>query len=525
MQLGKGTCALDPDFTILLTEDDAPDTSVDPEFPLTPSQQKIADKLLDGLSVGEVCLLQGATGTGKTVLLRYIARHLGGVLIPIGRFVALLRDRSPAAIEETFLELVEHHFRVGTILIIDDLHLILRVVEDYDYPRLHLFECALSALLEQSEKQGKKLVFATDLEHSPLLIRQRGYHWRLPSPEAHDYKAICQFYLGITVSRVDYDKLHDFAPALNYHQLKHACIWLRREAEVTHDIFSDYLATHNMVSNVDMDEVPPVDWKQLKGVDDLILELEAKIALPFENQALARQLQLKPKRGVLLAGPPGTGKTTIGRALAHRLKSKFFLIDGTVVAGSGEFYSRVERIFDDAKRNAPSIIFIDDADVIFEEGNHGFYRYLLTMMDGLESASAERVCVMLTAMDPSSLPPAMLRSGRIELWLHIRLPGEEARKEILSDRLRSLPFPLSDANLLQLARATHGLTGADLKAVVEDAKLFFAYDQVAEAEGAPVEHYFLRAIATVRSNRSNYKCKRGSSLMSNPIGFPIEAHL
>ena len=522
MQLGKGARTLDPDLTILLTEEDAPDTSVDPGFPLTPSQQKIADKLLEGLSVGEVCLLQGAAGTGKTVLLRHLARHLGGVLIPIGHFVALLRDRSPAAIEETFLELVEHHLRVATLLIIDDLHLILRVVEDYDYPRLHLFECALSALLEQSEKQRKKLVFATDLEHSPLLIRQHGYHWRLPSPEASDYEAICRYYLGNTVTHIDYEKLHDFAPALNYHQLKHACIWVRREAPVTQEAFSDYLSTHNMVSNVDMDEVAPVDWKQLKGLDDVILELEAKIALPFENQALARQLQLKPKRGVLLAGPPGTGKTTIGRALAHRLKSKFFLIDGTVVAGSGEFYPRVERIFEGAKRNAPSIIFIDDADVIFEDGNHGFYRYLLTMMDGLESASAERVCVMLTAMDASSLPPAMLRSGRIELWLHIRLPGEEARKEILSDKLRLLPSPLSDVDLLQLAKASHGLTGADLKAVVEDAKLLFAYDQVTEAEAVAVERYFLRAIATVRSNRSNYKSKKGSSLMTNPIGFPTE---
>ena len=75
-----------------------------------------------------------------------------------------------------------------------------------------------------------------------------------------------------------------------------------------------------------------------------------------------------------------------GRALAHRLKSKFFLIDGTVIAGSGDFYCKVREIFDEAKRNAPSIIFIDDTDVIFEgDEDKGFYRYLLTMLDGLES--------------------------------------------------------------------------------------------------------------------------------------------
>jgi SpoVK/Ycf46/Vps4 family AAA+-type ATPase len=82
----------------------------------------------------------------------------------------------------------------------------------------------------------------------------------------------------------------------------------------------------------------------------------------------------------------------------------------------------VEKIFTEAKKNAPSEIFIDDADVIFEAGNHGLARYLLTMMDGLESARAGQVCVMITAMDTVSLPPALLRSGRVELRLHTR-PG------------------------------------------------------------------------------------------------------
>ena len=92
------------------------------------------------------------------------------------------------------------------------------------------------------------------------------------------------------------------------------------------------------------------------------------------------------------------------------------------MAGSDNFYRKISRVFEEAKRNAPALVFIDDADVIFEDKDeHGFYRYLLTMLDGLESASAERVCVMMTAMDVGHLPPALIRSGRIELWLvHLR---------------------------------------------------------------------------------------------------------
>src|SRR5580704_3053682 len=161
----------------------------------------------------------------------------------------------------------------------------------------------------------------------------------------------------------------------------------------------------------------------LKGVDDIIEALETKIALPFENREWAARLNLKPKRGVLLAGPPGTGKTTIGRALAHRLKGKFFLVDGTMIAGSDNFYRQIDRVFAAASRSAPSVIFIDDADVIFGgDKESGLYRYLLTKMDGLESASAGRVCVMMTAMEPADLPAAMLRSGCVELWLETRLP-------------------------------------------------------------------------------------------------------
>ena len=135
--------------------------------------------------------------------------------------------------------------------------------------------------------------------------------------------------------------------------------------------------------------------------------LEAHVIMPLENAEVSQELGLKPKRGVLLAGPPGTGKTTIGRALARRLKSKFFLLDGTVISGTPDFFPRVQRIFEAAKQNAPCIIFIDDSDVIFESGNDtGLYRYLLTMLDGLESASAGRICLMMTAMDVGNLPPA-----------------------------------------------------------------------------------------------------------------------
>lgn len=161
--------------------------------------------------------------------------------------------------------------------------------------------------------------------------------------------------------------------------------------------------------------------------------------------------------------------------------------------------------FDAAKQNAPAVIFIDDADVIFD-GNKdpGFYRYLLTMLDGLHSTSVQGICVMMTAMEVSSLPIALLRSGRIELWLETRLPDAKAREVIFADKLAELSGPIAEVNREMLVSAAHGLTGADLKTIIEDGKLLYARDLANSFPLRPSTEYFLEAIGTVKMNRRRY---------------------
>jgi ATP-dependent 26S proteasome regulatory subunit len=399
--------------------------------------------------------------------------------------------------------MVDRALEQHDLVMVDDLHLVTEIVNANDYR--YLLDAALTAVLAEMPRP-KKLVFACDGD-PPWPIRRRAYSGEIGQFTLEDYEVVCRGNAGEAAAGLDFGRLHRFAPELNARQLRNACRWLvqRDEGPLDTESFLGYLSSQDLSSNVDLEEVARVDWSDLKGVDDLVRELEAKVALPFENDALSRELSLTPKRGVLLAGPPGTGKTTIGRALAHRLGGKFFLIDGTMVAGSSDFYCKLSEVFAAAQRNAPSVVFIDDADVIFEDnGHHGFYRYLLTMLDGLKSAGAGRVCVMMTAMHPGSLPQAILRSGRVELWLETSLPDGDARAAILRERLAGLPEPIGSADLTIIAAASQGLTGADLRNVVEDAKLLFAHDRSREKPALPVEEYFLEAIETVRKQRRNY---------------------
>jgi len=487
---------------------------------LAPAQRAAAERLSSVLSKGEIFVLRAQPGMGRTTVLSHLYGTAGGILLGVRQFLNELTVRTPEAIEEAFLSMLDRALSAADLVIVDDLHLLTAIVDSCNYWRANLLEAALTAVMTEAVAQNKKLIFGTD-ETEPAAVSRRACIVGIAEFSPADYASICQAWLPAEIGAgIDYAKVHRFGPALSAHQLKGACQSLGGGSTLTTDELIAYLREHHLASNVDLEEVTPVDLRDLKGVDDVIRALESKIALPLENDALATQYGLKPKRGVLLAGPPGTGKTTIGRALAHRLKSKFFLIDGTVIAGTQFFYAEIRRVFDAAKRNAPSIIFIDDSDVIFEsQEEHGLYRYLLTMLDGLESASAGRVCVIMTAMNVGSLPRAMVRSGRVELWLETRLPDTEARVCLLKGLLAGVPAPFDAVDIESIAISARGLTGADLKAVVEDGKLLFAHDLATGNVPRPAEDYFLEAIDTVRANQVNYARAKPGRLGTAPVGF------
>ena len=453
----------------------------------------------------ESFVLWAPYGLGRSTMLRAVQEERGGILLDMAAYLERLGEAEPLALEETLHQMLVGALRENEVVLVDDLHLLNSVVCcNMFYPKKDFLNAPLEVAAAFARDKGRKLVFTMPSGMpQPIAGRARFQGYKRLAPA--DFRFFFDLHLGADGADLDVAQIQRFAPKLNLHQIRLASLELRRQGKPTTDGMIDYLRTSQMISNVDIGEVQDVDLSALRGVDDIVAALEANIILPLEDDVLATELKIKPKRGVLIAGPPGTGKTTIGRALARRLRGKFFLIDGTFISGSRNFYQRIHQVFEGAKQNAPAVIFIDDSDVIFENGKeHGLYRYLLTALDGLESESAGRVCVMMTAMDVGALPAALVRSGRVELWLETRLPDRGARLQILQDLMRDMPPPFREADLDKLADETSDMTGADVKRLIEDGKVLFAFDRSRKLPLKPVTDYFVQAIATVRENKKRY---------------------
>jgi len=486
---------------------------------LLPAQRQTLDALERAVASDRVVELFGRGGAGKTTILHQLHERLGGKLVTSRDFIEASVSADPLALDETVYTVLRDALRRYDAVVVDDFNFVAAVsCCSHSYPRQNFLAAAIVPLVAMAKESGKPFVIGTE-GYVVQGLDGRVPRVMIPKFTTDDYLALCQAYLSpAQVERLDMKKIHRFAPYLTARQIADSCVALRGNESLDTETLIKYLREHHMVSNVDLEEVQAVDLRDLKGLDDVLEALEANVVLPLEDSELAEELNLKPKRGVLLAGPPGTGKTTIGRALAHRLKSKFFLIDGTVVSGTPMFHHTIHRVFEAAKQNAPAVIFIDDTDVLFEDGQQtGLYRYLLTVLDGLESASAGRICLMMTAMDVGNLPPALVRSGRIELWLETRLPSATARAAILTDRCAELPAAIGDVDIEVLAEASDGLSGADLKRVVDDGKLLFAF---ARSRGMPLQAataYFLAAIETVRKNKEQYAAAEARARARRPV--------
>ena len=237
------------------------------------------------------------------------------------------------------------------------------------------------------------------------------------------------------------------------------------------------------------------------GLNTQIESLRSLLTSVLEDAEEFARKGLVPPRGILLYGPPGTGKTMMLKATACEMKASSYVLDGKVMGKyMGESEAAIRQIFGAARKNQPSIIFMDEVDSLAPkrsqgEGSEGrVVSTLLTEMDGLESsATAEehggitRVAIVAATSRPNAIDEALRRAGRFEKEVEIGIPDADARREILDLLTRKLDFEgvSKDDFVGSLASRTHGYVGADLEAVVRGA-FTLALDRRRKA-GSPSE--------------------------------------
>jgi len=220
-----------------------------------------------------------------------------------------------------------------------------------------------------------------------------------------------------------------------------------------------------------------VRYDDIGGLDYAIEKIRELVELPLKHPELFERLNLDPPKGILLYGPPGTGKTLLARAVANESDAYFISISGPAVVSKfyGESEERLRRIFDEARRNAPAIIFIDEIDAIAPrrsevvgEVEKRIVSQLLALMDGLQPR--ENVIVIAATNRVDALDPALRRPGRFDREIELRVPDERGRYEILRIHTRGAPLA-SDVDLRKIANETYGYVGADLAALVREAAM------------------------------------------------------
>ncbi len=499
------------------------------EIPL--KRPELFEKL--GIAPPKGVLMHGPPGTGKTLLAKAVASESDAHFIAINgpEIMSKYVGGSEENLREYFEEAEENS---PSIIFIDELDAIAPKREETNGEVERRTVAQLLTLMDGLKSRGQVVVIgATNRPDSldPALRRPGRFDREIEIgvPDTEERKEVLEIHTRNMplAEDVDLDKIatttHGFVGADLESLCKEAAMRVVRrilpeiqnDEEIPKEVLEKIVVTGDDFKNAQKEiqpsalrevlvQIPDVKWDDVGGLEDVKQELKEAVEWPLKHPETFQRLGIRPPKGTLLYGIPGTGKTLLAKAVASESEANFISVKGPELLSKwvGESEKGVREVFRKAKQAAPTVIFFDEIDAIASarSGNDTdsgvtkrVVNQLLTEMDGLEEL--QDVAIIAATNRPDILDAGLMRPGRFDRHIQVKEPDEEARLSIFEVHTKDMPLA-EDVNLKKLAKNTDGYVGADIEAVCREAAMLTLRNDL-EASEIP-NKYFKEAIDKVK---------------------------
>ena len=499
------------------------------EIPL--KRPELFEKL--GIAPPKGVLMHGPPGTGKTLLAKAVASESDAHFIAINgpEIMSKYVGGSEENLREYFEEAEENS---PSIIFIDELDAIAPKREETNGEAERRTVAQLLTLMDGLKSRGQVVVIgATNRPDSldPALRRPGRFDREIEIgvPDAEERKEVLEIHTRNMplAEDVDLDKIstttHGFVGADLESLCKEAAMRVVRrilpeiqnDEEIPKEVMEKIVVTGDDFKNAQKEiqpsalrevlvQIPDIKWDDIGGLEDVKQELKEAVEWPLKHPDTFQRLGIRPPKGTLLFGIPGTGKTLLAKAVASESEANFISVKGPELLSKwvGESEKGVREVFRKAKQAAPTVIFFDEIDAIAgsRSGNDTdsgvtkrVVNQLLTEMDGLEEL--EDVAIIAATNRPDILDAGLMRPGRFDRHIQVKEPDEEARLAIFKVHTKNMPLA-KDVDLKKLAKQTDGYVGADIESVCREAAMLALRENL-EASEIP-NRYFKEAIDKVK---------------------------